>query len=83
MSHHLLLIDIRHCIELSRCCGCGWHLKMLLESGDRRCPLLKLEVLLLNVGLEVYDRVPLCARPTPHERHLAAGRSSATRARPR
>jgi hypothetical protein len=38
-------------------CGCGWHLKLLLEIGDRHCPLLKLKVLLLDVVLEVYDRV--------------------------
>jgi hypothetical protein len=57
MSHNLLLIDIRHCVGLSGCCWCGWHLKLLLESGDHHCPLLKLEVLLLDVVLEVYDRV--------------------------
>jgi hypothetical protein len=65
MSHHLLLIDIWHYIELSGCCGCygcGWHLKLkhlklLLESGDRHCPLLELEVMLLNMVLEVYDHV--------------------------
>jgi hypothetical protein len=60
MSHHLLLIDIRHCVGLSGCCGrcgCGWHLKLLLERGDHLCPLLELEVLLLDMVLEVYDRV--------------------------
>jgi hypothetical protein len=58
MSHHLLLIDIRHYVRLSDCYRCGWHLKLkhlklLLESDDHRCPLLELEVLLL----EVYDCV--------------------------
>jgi hypothetical protein len=60
MSRHLLLIDIRLCIGLSGCyrrCGCGWHLKLLLEIGDHRCPLLELTVLLLDVVLEVYDHV--------------------------
>jgi hypothetical protein len=57
MSHHLLLIDIRHCIGLSGCCRCRWHLKLLLKSSDRRCPLLELEVLLLDVVLEVYNHV--------------------------
>jgi hypothetical protein len=33
------------------------HLKLLLEIGNHCCPLLKLEVLLLDVVLEVYDRV--------------------------
>jgi hypothetical protein len=33
------------------------HLKLLLKIGDHRCPLLELEVLLLDVVLEVYDRV--------------------------
>jgi hypothetical protein len=50
---------------LSGCCrrrGCGRHLKpkhlkLLLEINNRHCPLLKLEVLLLDVVLEVYDRV--------------------------
>jgi hypothetical protein len=32
-------------------------LKLLLEIGNRRCPLLELKVLLLDVVLEVYDRV--------------------------
>jgi hypothetical protein len=58
MSHHLLLVDIRLCAGLSGCCRhCGWHLKLLLEFGDRRCHLLELEVLLLDVVLKVYDRV--------------------------
>jgi hypothetical protein len=60
MSHHLLLVNIRHCVGLSGCYGhygCGWHLKLLLESGDHHCPVLDLEVLLLNLVLEVYDRV--------------------------
>jgi hypothetical protein len=62
MSHHLLFINIRHCVRLSGCCGCVWHLKLkhlklLLESGDHRCPLLEVEVLWLNLVLEVYDRV--------------------------
>jgi hypothetical protein len=56
-SHNLLLINIQHCVELSGCCGCWWHLKLLLESGNHHCHLLKLEVLLLNVVLEVYNRV--------------------------
>jgi hypothetical protein len=64
-SHHLLLVNIRLCVRLSECCrrcGCGWHLKLnylklLLEIGDHHCPLLKLEVLLLNLVLEVYDHV--------------------------
>jgi hypothetical protein len=33
------------------------HLKLLLESGDRRCPLFELKVLLLHDMLEVYDRM--------------------------
>jgi hypothetical protein len=42
--------------------SCRWwlklkHLKLLLESGDRRCPLFELKVLLLHDVLEVYDRV--------------------------
>jgi hypothetical protein len=62
MHHNLLLFDIRHCIGLSRCCGFGWrleleHLELLLESGDHRCPLLKLEVLLLDGVLKVYNHV--------------------------
>jgi hypothetical protein len=41
---------------------CGRHLKLkhqklLLEIGNRRGPLLELKVLLLDVVLEVYDRV--------------------------
>jgi hypothetical protein len=41
---------------------CGWHLELehlelLLESGDRRCPLLKLEVLLLDGMLEMYNHM--------------------------
>jgi hypothetical protein len=60
MSHHLLLVNIRLYVGLSGCCRhceCGWHLKLLLEIGDHRCPLLKLKVLLLNVVFEVYDRM--------------------------
>jgi hypothetical protein len=62
MSHDLLLIDIRHCIGLIRSLRCRWclklhHLKLLLESGDRHCPLLEFEVLLLNGRLEVYNHV--------------------------
>jgi hypothetical protein len=60
MSLHLLIVDIRLCVRLSGCygcCGCGWHLKLLLEIDDRRCPLLELKVLLLDVVLEVYDRM--------------------------
>jgi hypothetical protein len=64
MSHHLLLVDIRLCIGLSRC---GWHLKLLLKIGDRRCPLLELKVMLLNVVLEVYNRVRGLVQ------HLASG----------
>ncbi len=42
--------------------GCRWHLelmhlKLLLKIGNRRCPLLEVNVLLLDVVLEVYDRV--------------------------
>jgi hypothetical protein len=33
------------------------HLKLLLKIGDRRCPLLKLKILLLYLVLEVYDHV--------------------------
>jgi hypothetical protein len=60
--HNLLLINIRHCVGVSGCCGCGWrlelvHLELLLKSGDRRCPLLKLKVLLLDGILEVYNHV--------------------------
>jgi hypothetical protein len=32
-------------------------MKLLLEIGNRRCPLLELKVLLLDVVLKVYDRV--------------------------
>jgi hypothetical protein len=58
----LLLIDVRHCVGLSECYRCGWcldleHLELLLESGDRRCPLLELNVLLLDGVLEVYNRM--------------------------
>jgi hypothetical protein len=75
MSHHLLLIDIRLCVRLSGCCrrcGCRWHLKLkhlklLLEIVDHRCPLLKLEVLLLYVVLEVYDHMRALIQ------HLASG----------
>jgi hypothetical protein len=70
MSHHLLLVDIRLCIGLSRCyrrCRCGWHLKLLLKIGDHRCPLLELKVMLLNVVLEVYNRVRGLVQ------HLASG----------
>jgi hypothetical protein len=31
--------------------------ELLLENSDHHCPLLVLEVLLLDVVLEVYDRV--------------------------
>jgi hypothetical protein len=60
MSYHLLLINIRLCVGLSGCCmrcGCGRHLKLLLKIGDHRCPLLELEVLLLDMVLKVYDPV--------------------------
>jgi hypothetical protein len=43
------------------------HLKLLLEIGDRHCPLLELMVLLLNVVLEVYDSVRALIQ------HLASG----------
>jgi hypothetical protein len=33
------------------------HLKLLLKDGDRRCPLLELEVLLLIGVVKVYDCV--------------------------
>jgi hypothetical protein len=62
-SHNIHLIDVRHGIGLnSECCGCWWHMKqkhlnLLLKRGDHRCPLLKLEVLLLIGMLEVYDHV--------------------------
>jgi hypothetical protein len=32
-------------------------MKLLLEIGNHRCPLLELKVLLLDVVLKVYDRV--------------------------
>jgi hypothetical protein len=65
MSYHLLLVNIQLCVRLSGCCrhyGCGRHLKLkhlklLLEIDNHRCPLLELEVLLLNVVLKVYDHV--------------------------
>jgi hypothetical protein len=43
------------------------HLKLLVEIGDRHYPLLELKVLLLNVVLEVYDRVRVLVQ------HLANG----------
>jgi hypothetical protein len=43
------------------------HLKLLLEIGNRCCPLLELKVLLLDVVLEVYDRVRALVQ------HLASG----------
>jgi hypothetical protein len=63
--HHLLPVNIRLYVGLSGCfrhCGCGQHLKLkqlqlLLEISNRHCPLLKLEVLLLDMVLEVYDRM--------------------------
>jgi hypothetical protein len=61
-SHNLHLIDIWHDIRLNNgCCRCRCHLNLLLKRGNHRCPLLKLEVLLLIGVLEVYDRVS--ARP--------------------
>jgi hypothetical protein len=65
MSYHLLFVNIQLCVGLSGCCRrcrCGWHLKLkhlklLLKIDNHRCPLLKLKVLLLDVVLEVYDRV--------------------------
>jgi hypothetical protein len=42
-------------------------LKLLLEIGNRRCPLLEVKVLLLDVVLEVYDRVRALVQ------HLASG----------
>jgi hypothetical protein len=62
-SHNLHLINIQHSVTLnSGCCGCRWHLKLkhqnlLLKRGNHRCPLLKLEVLLLIGMLKVYDHV--------------------------
>jgi hypothetical protein len=70
MSHHLLLVDIWLYIGLSGCCGrcgCGWHLKLLLKIGDCPYPLLKLEVLLLDVVLEVYNRMRALVK------HLTSG----------
>jgi hypothetical protein len=66
LSYHLL-IDVLLCIRLVmcyRCCGCGWHLKLkhlklLLESGDRRCSLLEVKVLLLDMVLKVYNGVSM------------------------
>jgi hypothetical protein len=43
------------------------HLKLLLEIGNHRCPLLEVKVLLLDVVLEVYDRVRALIQ------HLASG----------
>jgi hypothetical protein len=43
------------------------HLKLLLEIGDHRCPLLELKVLLLDVVLEIYDRMRALVQ------HLASG----------
>jgi hypothetical protein len=37
--------------------GCRRHLKLLLEISNRLYPLLELKILLLDVVLEVYDRV--------------------------
>jgi hypothetical protein len=68
--HHLLLINIRLCVGLSGCCRryeCERHLKLLLKISNHRCPLLELEVLLLDVVLEVYDRVRALIQ------HLASG----------
>jgi hypothetical protein len=56
-SCDLFLINIRHHIGLSGGCGCGWHLKLLLENGDRRCPLLKLKALHLDGMFEVHNHV--------------------------
>jgi hypothetical protein len=41
---------------------CEWHLKLkrlklLLKSGDHRCSLLEVKVLLLNMVLKVYNGV--------------------------
>jgi hypothetical protein len=63
MPPNLHLIDIWHGVGLnSGCYGCRWHLKLkhlnlLLKRGNHRCPLHKLEVLLLIGMLEVYDHV--------------------------
>jgi hypothetical protein len=62
LSHHLLLKNIRHCVRLSGCCRRGWHLKLkhlklLLESGNHHCPLLKVKIFLLNMVLKVYNHV--------------------------
>jgi hypothetical protein len=57
---HLLLFNIRLRVGLSGCCrrcGCRRHLKLLLKIDNRRCPLLELKVLLLDVVLEVYVHV--------------------------
>jgi hypothetical protein len=43
------------------------HLKLLLEISNRRCPLIELEVLLLDVVIKVYDRVSVLIQ------HLAGG----------
>jgi hypothetical protein len=43
------------------------HLKLLLKIGNCRCSLLELKVLLLDVVLEVYDRVRALVQ------HLASG----------
>jgi hypothetical protein len=40
---------------------------LLLEIGDHHCPLLELKVLLLDVVLEVYDRVRVLVQ------HLTSG----------
>jgi hypothetical protein len=67
---HLLLVNIRLCVGLSGCCrryGCRRHLKLLLEIGNHYDPLLELKVLLLDVVLEVYDRVRALVQ------HLACG----------
>jgi hypothetical protein len=56
-SRDLLPINIRHHVTLSGGCGCGWRLKLLLESGNHHCPLLELEVMHLNDVLEVHNHV--------------------------
>jgi hypothetical protein len=43
------------------------HLKLLLKISHHRCPLLKVKILLLDVVLEVYDRVRALVQ------HLASG----------
>jgi hypothetical protein len=57
MSHDLVLVDIRHRIELSGVLRCRWRLKLLLKSGNHRYPLLELKILHLDGVLEVHNHV--------------------------